>query len=207
MREAMATPDITAAITANPSSFLRLKQWLVTHNLLRPDQRLSELWPQMQGIITWTRGNCATYIPALQQEFPNAKILEAGYLASELYGTIPIGDGRCVPALGQYFFEFIPVDAWENGERDTLLLHQLEADGRYYVIITNESGLYRYFMHDIVQVDGFFGATPCLRFLQKGKGVTSLTGEKLYETQLLLAMQKLLGERADASYAHLNENR
>lgn len=200
MREAAATSDITAAITANPSSFLRLKQWLITHDLLRPDQRLSELWPHMQAIITWTRGNCAAYIPALQQEFPEARILEAGYLASELYGTIPIGGGRCVPALGHYFFEFIPVDAWEEGARDTLLLHQLEPDARYYVIVTNESGLYRYFMHDIVQVDGFFGATPCLRFLQKGKGVTSLTGEKLYETQLLLAMQQLLGTRADASF-------
>lgn len=200
MREAVANPDITAAITANPSSFLRLKQWLVKHDLLSPEQRLSKLWPEMQAIITWTGGNCATYIPALQQEFPQAKILEAGYLASELYGTVPIGDGRCVPTFEHYFFEFIPVDAWENGERETLLLHQLEPDARYYIIVTNESGLCRYFMHDIVQVDGFFGATPCLRFLQKGKGVTSLTGEKLYETQLLLAMQSVWGERADASF-------
>lgn len=200
VREAMAAPDITAAISANPSSFLRLKQWMLTRQLIRPDQRLGDLWPQMQGIITWTRGNCATYLPALQQEFPNAKILEAGYLASELYGTIPVGDGRCVPSLAHYFFEFIPVDAWENGERETCLLHQLQPDAKYYVIITNESGLYRYFMHDIVQVDGFFGTTPCLRFLQKGKGVTSLTGEKLYETQLLLAMQTLWGSQADASF-------
>lgn len=200
MQEALSAPDITATITANPSSFLRLKQRMVAHGLISADQRLGDIWPKLQGLITWTGGNCATYIPALQQEFPRVKILEAGYLASELYGTIPIGGGRCVPTLGHYFFEFIPVDAWENDSRETLLLHELQQGQRYYVIITNESGLYRYSMHDIVEADGFFGRTPCLRFIQKGKGVTSLTGEKLYENQLLLAMQSVCGDRTDASF-------
>lgn len=188
-REAALTPDITVAISANPSSFLRLKELMLREELIAPGTRLGDLWPDMQAVITWTGGNCAAYIPALQQEFPHAKILEAGYLASELYGTIPLAKGICAPALGYYFFEFIPVDAWEKGERETLMLHQLSQGQRYYVIVTNESGLYRYFMHDIVEVNGIFEHTPCLRFIQKGKGVTSLTGEKLYESQLIEAVQ------------------
>lgn len=188
-REAAAAPDITVAISANPSSFLRLKALLLQEGLLAEGQRLGDLWPDMQAVITWTGGNCATYIPALKHEFPSSRILEAGYLASELYGTIPLKEGICAPALGHYFFEFIPVEAWDKGERSTLMLHQLEQGQRYYVIVTNESGLYRYFMHDIVEVDGMFEHTPCLRFIQKGKGVTSLTGEKLYEAQLLQALQ------------------
>ena len=34
---------------------------------------------------------------------------------------------------------------------------------------------------------GFFHRMPLLQFLQKGKGVTSITGEKLYESQVLAA--------------------
>lgn len=35
---------------------------------------------------------------------------------------------------------------------------------------------------------GFLHAVPLLKFLQKGKGVTSITGEKLYESQVLAAV-------------------
>lgn len=207
-REAAATRDITVAISANPSSFLRLKELMLREELISPGTKLGDLWPDMQAVITWTSGNCATYIPMLRQEFPDAKILEAGYLASELYGTIPVTNDHCAPALNHYFFEFIAVRAWDRGERATLMLHQLEQGQRYYVIVTNESGLYRYFMHDIVEVDGMFEHTPCLKFIQKGKGVTSLTGEKLYETQLLQALQNVWDNGPPATFflalAHMN---
>ena len=45
-------------------------------------------------------------------------------------------------------------------------------------------------MNDIVTVTGKFQNTPTLKFVQKGKGVTNITGEKLYESQVILAMQK-----------------
>ena len=40
-------------------------------------------------------------------------------------------------------------------------------------------------MNDLVEVTGVFRGTPLLRFVQKGRGVTSLTGEKLYEAQTI----------------------
>jgi hypothetical protein len=49
--------------------------------------------------------------------------------------------------------------------------------------------LYRYFMNDVVEVVGHYRNTPLLRFVQKGRGVTSLTGEKLYEAQVIEAVQ------------------
>lgn len=198
--EAAVASDITAAVAVNPSTFIRLKELMLRDGMLPQNKVLGDLWPNLQAVITWTHGNCANYIPSLRREFPRVKILEAGYLASELYGTIPVGEGRCVPALGHYFFEFIEVEAWDNGVRETQLLHTLEQGKRYYVIVTNESGLYRYFMHDIVEADGMFGHTPCLRFIQKGKGVTSLTGEKLYESQLLLAVKEVWGNKLDGAF-------
>jgi hypothetical protein len=47
-------------------------------------------------------------------------------------------------------------------------------------------------MNDIVRVTGFYRQTPTLRFVQKGRGVTSITGEKLYEHQALEAVQSVL---------------
>jgi hypothetical protein len=44
-------------------------------------------------------------------------------------------------------------------------------------------------MNDVVEVAGAFRNTPLLKFVQKGKGVTNLTGEKLYEGQVIEAVQ------------------
>ena len=39
---------------------------------------------------------------------------------------------------------------------------------------------------------GFLHATPLLKFMQKGKGVTNITGEKLYESQVLQAVREAM---------------
>ena len=56
-------------------------------------------------------------------------------------------------------------------------------------MVTTAGGLYRYAMNDLVEVTGVHRATPLLRFVQKGRGVTNLTGEKLYEAQVIEAVQ------------------
>ncbi|MDB5257412.1 MAG: uncharacterized protein JWM14_2107, partial [Chitinophagaceae bacterium] len=61
----------------------------------------------------------------------------------------------------------------------------------YYIFVTTDSGLYRYHMNDIVKVTGFFEQTPTVQFVQKGKGVTNITGEKLYESQVLSTMAEV----------------
>jgi hypothetical protein len=50
-------------------------------------------------------------------------------------------------------------------------------------------------MNDIVEVAGHYGKTPLIRFIQKGKGVVSFTGEKLYETQVIAAVDQALAAR------------
>ncbi len=39
-------------------------------------------------------------------------------------------------------------------------------------------------MNDLVVVSGTYLNTPLLKFVQKGRGVTNITGEKVYETQI-----------------------
>lgn len=150
-------------------------------------------WPRVRLVTTWTGGSCGIAVDALRRELPpEALVMELGYQATECRGTMALDAGTPagLPALHHHFFEFAEQSAWDAGDRACVTLEQLESGRTYYVIVTTAAGLYRYFMNDLVTVSGYFQSTPLLRFVQKGKGVTSLTGEKLYEAQAIAAIQQ-----------------
>ena len=63
-------------------------------------------------------------------------------------------------------------------------------------MVTTGAGLYRYSMNDVVRVTGRFRETPTIAFVQKGKGVTNITGEKLYESQVIEAVKAVQAKLA-----------
>jgi hypothetical protein len=69
-----------------------------------------------------------------------------------------------------------------------LLAHELKQGARYYIYFTTNAGLYRYNINDLVEVVGFELATPIISFVRKGLGISSITGEKITEEQILLAV-------------------
>ncbi len=156
-----------------------------------PDVRLRDVWPELEMITTWKGGSCGIALRALERSAASPDtIVELGYLSSEFSGTFTWdhNSGAGIPALLDNFFEFLGVAAHEAGERRFMTLDQLESGQDYYIFVTTRGGLYRYDMNDIVRVEGFLNRTPLLRFLQKGRGVTSITGEKLYESQVIAAV-------------------
>ncbi|HET7597744.1 MAG TPA: GH3 auxin-responsive promoter family protein [Burkholderiales bacterium] len=166
--------------------------------------RLADLLPALRLVVTWTCASAGIAVEALRRELgPRTRILELGYLSSEFRGTLTLGKraGSGLPTLDTHFFEFVERDTWDRGEREFLTLDRLEKSRDYYIIVTTPSGLYRYFINDLVRVTGFLHATPLLKFLQKGKGVTSITGEKVYESQVLAAVREVLsGAGLEARY-------
>jgi hypothetical protein len=86
------------------------------------------------------------------------------------------------------------VKDWDSDLHNFLTLDQIEEGQQYYVIVTTQNCLYRYFINDIVKVTGVFNNTPTLEFVQKGKGITNITGEKLSEYQLIEALDRLKKE-------------
>jgi hypothetical protein len=190
------------AIEGIPPAVLKVVK--VAPNPARAEQlrRISTLtyataWPDIRLVTTWTGGSCGIALDALRHELPTgAAVMELGYQATEVRGTIAVDlDTRAgLPALHHHFFEFVEQSAWDAGSRTCLTLDQLEDGRQYYVVVTTAAGLYRYFMNDLLQVEGRLHGTPLLRFIQKGKGVTNLTGEKLYEAQAITAVQQ--GARA-----------
>jgi len=201
LRHALAVPDVTCIATANPSTVVRLLALLqaepAAYGLTGPP-RLDRLWPRLKAIITWTGGSCAVPLAALLPSLPaGCRVIEFGYAASELLGTVNVDVRRnlCLPTLQDTVFEFVERGDWESDGRRFLGLDELEAGGDYYVVVTTRQGLYRYDINDILRVTGRIGRTPTLAFLQKGKGVTSITGEKLSEAQVLDAVLTTLAER------------
>ncbi|HEX7812290.1 MAG TPA: GH3 auxin-responsive promoter family protein [Burkholderiales bacterium] len=158
-------------------------------------RRIADLWPKLRLVVTWTCASAGIAADALREELsPRTRIHELGYVSSEFRGTVTIGRraGSGLPTWDTHFFEFVEKDAWDRGEPEFLTLDRLCKGGEYYVIVTTPSGLYRYFINDLVRVTGFLHRMPLLKFMQKGKGVTSITGEKLYESQVLAAVRHSL---------------
>lgn len=167
--------------------------------VLRDQGRLTiaELWPRLRAVVTWTQGSCALAASAVASSLPpGARVIEAGYVASEVRSTVIVDPDRGLglPLLDDVFFEFVPVEAWDQGDRDTLLLDEIEPGRDYHIVVTTAAGLIRYHMNDVVRATTPIGDTPTLAFLRKGRGVTSITGEKLAEDQVNAAVRELAAD-------------
>jgi hypothetical protein len=160
--------------------------------LLRPGLA----WPELAAVGCWKGGTVGAYLARFDTLFPQRPpVRDFGYYATELRGSVPLSDqgDAGVIAVGTNVLEFHPAEEDRAPEgRELLRLEQLEPGQRYFVYVTNDSGLYRYDMNDIVEVAGHYGQTPLIRFIQKGKGVVSFTGEKLYEVQVIAAVEAAL---------------
>jgi sterol desaturase/sphingolipid hydroxylase (fatty acid hydroxylase superfamily) len=186
-------PSVRERLVANPERAAVLAR--LQAGSAQP--RIADLWPRLRLVVTWTGGSAGVTVDALRQELaPRTRILELGYLSSEFRGTFTLGKraGSGWPTLDTHFFEFVERDKWDRGEPEFLTLDRLRKRMDYYIIVTTPSGLYRYFINDLVRVGGFLHRTPLLRFMQKGKGVTNITGEKLYEAQVLNAVRAAMAQ-------------
>jgi hypothetical protein len=110
--------------------------------------------------------------------------------------TLPLCDGSSAGVLDfqHNYFEFIPEA--EHGRPDATVLeaHELQEGQSYYILLTTFSGLYRYDIRDVVRCVGFEGTAPLLKFLNKGSHMSSITGEKLSEFQIVSAVKKSFEE-------------
>jgi GH3 auxin-responsive promoter len=153
-------------------------------------------WPKLAAVGCWKGGTVGAYLAKFDTLFPQRPpVRDFGYYATELRGSVPLSDqgDAGVVAVGTNVLEFHPADDDRAPEgRQLLTVDQLQVGQRYFVYVTNASGLYRYDMNDIVEVAGHYGQTPLIRFIQKGKGVVSFTGEKLYEVQVIAAVEEAL---------------
>ena len=171
------------ALQANRSRAQVLESVVHGHGGFRP--RLC--WPMLGVLGVWCGGSAAAYIPRLKQQFDDVPVRDHGLHASEGRMTMPLEDNSSAGVLEveTHFFEFIPVRESESSQPVVLEAHELEEGREYFILLTTSSGLYRYNIQDVVRCVGFFGSSPILEFRHKGAHISSITGEKIAESQVV----------------------
>lgn len=137
------------------------------------------VWPRLGLISCWAHGSAAQALPALRAYFPHAALQPKGLLATEAFVSFPFKGDLSALSLLSHFFEFEEIDG--TGEPAIKLAHQLEKGRRYAVIVTTGGGLYRYRLHDVIEVVDFYRECPLFRFVGRQSKVVDLCGEKLNE--------------------------
>jgi hypothetical protein len=146
------------------------------------------IWPKLKILSCWAHAAAEPEARRLAETVAPAKLIPKGLLATEGVVSIPL-DSETYPvlAVNSHFYEFIP----ELEPDRTVFAWELEAGGRYRVVLTTGGGLYRYDLSDMVEVRGFFGKLPTLEFVGRIGNVSDFHGEKLSEEQVESALKKL----------------
>lgn len=156
---------------------------------LSPHQ-YSEIWKRLRLISCWTDGHSASYAEQLKKRMSGIPIQGKGLIATEGFVSFPLERrGESVLSILTHFYEFVDIE--ENPDQ-TWLGHELEIGKRYSVIITTGGGLYRYRLQDLVEVTGFTGKTPLLRFIGKEDKLSDHFGEKLNEHHVSEVLSNVL---------------
>lgn len=157
----------------------------------RGSLRVRDIWPFLNVLAVWTGGSAGAYIGHLQQLCEGITICDHGLHASEGRMTMPITPNTSAGILEvqTHYFEFIPLREADSANPIVLDASQLQEGEEYYILLTTSSGFCRYNIRDVVRCVGHYGQAPMLEFRHKGAHISSITGEKLSESQVVEAVQ------------------
>lgn len=172
----------------NPTRARELEGFVARRGHLYP----VDYWQNAGLLAIWTGGSAGAYLHGLTSLFGDVPIRDHGLSASEGRMTIPFADNSSggILDIGAHYFEFIPEQEYDSKQPTILEAHELEADRNYYILLTTSSGLCRYNIRDVVRCTGFHESAPVLEFLNKGSHISSLTGEKITESQVVTAVRE-----------------
>jgi hypothetical protein len=163
----------------------------------RLSSKLQAAWPRLALVSCWADGAAAWSLRELTDLFPGVEVQPKGLLATEGFVSLPLC-GLAAPALSlrSHFFEFDACGSEEAREprRRLHLAHQLDRGGRYRVVLTTGGGLYRYQLHDEVEVVDFLQECPLVRFIGKSDRTSDLVGEKLNESHVEAVLQRVMSQ-------------
>lgn len=183
---------IASRLAPQPARARELAAILEQTGQLRP----RDVWPELKMIGCWTGGSVQAYLRSFPDLFGDIAIRDLGLIASEGRMTFPVADNTPAGVLEivSGFYEFVPVEEIDSPQPTVLEAHELIEGRDYFILLTNASGLYRYNIRDVVRCTGWMHKTPLLEFLNKGSGISNITGEKLTEHQVAACMNQALSE-------------
>lgn len=155
-----------------------------------PSGIFPRLWPRLEVVSCWTHGAAAPAAAELASLLPGVALQGKGLIATEAFVSLPFAAGSDpVLAVTSHFFEFRERESGDLATAETV------AKGRCYsVVVTTGGGLYRYELGDVVEVTGFVGGAPALRFLGRER-TSDRCGEKLAAAYVDAGVAALLQSR------------
>lgn len=156
---------------------------------MNPEDMVLKIWPNIRYIVGIGGRNFPIYTRAMETYAKTVPIHHFIYGASEGFLSIAAGVGVpdayiLLPEAG--FFEFLPVP---HVAGHPLTMEEVIPGNRYELIFTNHSGLYRYRMQDVLEVVGFYGQSPIVRFCYRINQALNVADEKLNTEQLREALR------------------
>jgi hypothetical protein len=171
----------SSAFPARPARIAFLRE-----RLRHADADPASLWPRLQLVSCWDQGSSLPYAKLLREQFVPVHVQGKGLLATEGVISIPLEDfSMPVLAVDSGYFEFLD----DTGR--CRAAGEVTPGEEYQVLMTTESGLYRYAIGDRVCVHGFAGEAPTLEFVGRGAHCSDLCGEKLTEHLALASIAPL----------------
>jgi hypothetical protein len=136
-------------------------------------------------VSCWGDAQSAWPARDLAARLPGVAVQPKGLIATEGVISIPFKAFHPL-AIRSHFLEF------EDDQGRVWRAHELKLGVTYRVIVTTGSGLWRYQLGDLVEVDGFVERTPSVKFLGRGTGISDLCGEKLSEVFVTRSITEVL---------------
>lgn len=144
---------------------------------------VKKIWKKMKYILVIGGAGFPYYTDKMREYAGEIPIHYFIYAASEgVFGLAEkVGqEDRYMLLPESVFFEFIPVNA---GDQTPVLLDDVKIGGKYEIVVTNRSGLYRYRMGDVVEVVGRHESAPVVKFCYRINQVINIAGEKSNKQQ------------------------
>ena len=150
-------------------------------------------WPNLQLVNVWFCGNTKIYYDKVRDSFPPDCVFhEFSYVSTECKGGLVLKSNTPDTTVfgNMSYFEFFHESDVDNPNPKILQINELKEGQRYCMLVTTCSGMYRYNMHDLLEVTSHLNDFPMIKFIQKVNGTISLTGEKLHESQFIEAVHE-----------------
>jgi hypothetical protein len=164
----------------------------IFRNASNPAYCAREVWPLLAMVSCWADGPSLVHTNSLRNYLGGVEIQPKGLLATEAFVSVPrLACAAAALAIRSHFFEFLPASATaDTDEPQPLLARELAVGEHYRVVVTTDGGLYRYQLHDEIEVVGFHRDVPLMRFVGKIDAISDLVGEKLHAAHVQAVLQR-----------------
>ncbi len=150
---------------------------------------LPRIWPDLKLVVAGGSGTFNIYTDRLKRYTGNILHHERMYAASEgIFARYDEKTSKFRMKNDRFFFEFREISD-DGTEGETVLLEQVKDGGKYEVIVSNASGLYRYALGDVILADHREGSELLFDLLYRrsnelclAKGAGVITPDAIDET-------------------------